>query len=114
MTDQSVKQLNRWPSDEHVYRELPRLSGGAAKFVLALLTYHARGGPGGKIILNDIVKGCGNIPAVLDELTARGMALKGDKWHWHPALFDMMAPARLQRQQTSSSDTNIIPFQTAS
>ena len=114
MTDQTVKQLDHWSSEEHVYRELPRLSGGAAKFVLALLTYHARGGPCGKIVLNDIVKGCGNIPAVIDELAARGMAMKDDKWHWHPALFAMMAPARPQRQQASSTDTNIIPFPTAS
>ena len=113
MSEHSVKKFDHWPCAEHVYREMPRLSGRAAKFLLAVLTHHARGGSRGRIILNEVAKSCGNRPVVIDELAARGMAMKDDKWHWHPALFDMMAPARPQRRKASSSDTNIIPFPTA-
>jgi len=108
-----MKQLMEWPSDQDVYHGLPRLSGDAARFLLALFTYRVRGGRSGPILMYDIVKGYDDIPAVLDELAERGLAVKDDKWHWHPALFDMMAPARPQRRKASSSDTNIIPFPTA-
>ncbi len=103
-----------WPTDEKFYEGLPRLSCGAARFVLALLTYRARGGRSGPVLIHDIIKGYDDIPAVLDELAERGLVVKDERWHWHPAFFDMMAPARPQRQQASSSDTNIIPFPTAS
>ncbi len=108
-----MNQLMTWPSDQDVYHGLPRLSGDAARFLLALFTYRVRGGRSGPILMYDIVKEYDDIPAVLDELAECGLAVKDDIWHWHPALFDMMAPARPQQRQASSGDTNIIPFPTA-
>ena len=102
-------------SDEAIYDDLPRLSGGAAKFILALLTFRRLGGECGPILMDDIVKDYEDIPAVLDELAERGVAFKEDNlWCWHPALFGMMAPGPPQCQQETSRDTNVIPFPSAS
>ncbi len=113
----NVVQLNQMPADSAVLRNLPRLSPGAMRFVLALLSYRHLTGRTGIVAMSEVSRASGISPkkAITDELFDAGVMGQRDDGIvvYHPLVQAMMLPEAPAATDTDGTHSNVVALPTA-